>query len=293
MGERYDAASAREMYADGCASSEARACVVVVPGLGDGPASLSYVARGSALEARCASTARALIRFELSTSYEGYGTRQLRDDARDIDAVIRALRVKFPLATSFALVGHSTGCQSICHYLASGYDSASAVDRIVLQAGVSDRDWYDADCGREVMREWVARAREMAPDDLMPADTPGTYGVATNARRFLSLASAGGDDDWFSLDIFDGSSGEGVESSKIVRKLGAGACARVDVRLVVSTADEYVPYDRDVVVAHNERNRNAFARVAKSARTHYIEANHDLSDMAEKDAPGFVDFVLS
>jgi hypothetical protein len=143
------------------------------------------------------------------------------------------------------------------------------------------------------MREWVARAREMAPDDLMPADTPGTYGVATNARRFLSLASAGGDDDWFSLDIFDGSSGEGVESSKIVRKLGAGACARVDVRLVVSTADEYVPYDRDVVVAHNERIRDAFARVAKSARTHYIEANHDLSDMAEKDAPGFVDFVLS
>jgi hypothetical protein len=52
-------------------------------------------------------------------------------------------------------------------------------------------------------------------------------------------------------------------------------------------------YDRDVVVAHNERIRDAFARVAKSARTHYIEANHDLSDMAEKDAPGFVDFVLS
>jgi hypothetical protein len=264
-----------------------------VPGLGDGPASLAYVAPGSALEARCASTGRALARFELATSFEGYGTRHLRDDARDIDAVIRALRRKFPRATSFALVGHSTGCQSVCHYLASGYDTAAMVDRVVLQAGVSDRDWYDADCGRAVMREWVARARDMAPDALMPAETPGTYGVATNARRFLSLASAGGDDDWFSLDIFDGSTGEGMESSKIARELGDGACAHVDVRLVVSTADEYVPYDRDVVVAHNERIRDAFARVAKSARTHYIDANHDLSDIAAGDVPGFVDFVFS
>jgi hypothetical protein len=164
------------------------------------------------------------------------------------------------------------------------------VTKIVLQAGVSDRDWYDAENGREVMRTWVTRARTMSPEDIMPEETPGTNGVRTNARRFVSLAGVGGDDDWFSLDIFDGSGGA---PSKIDEKLSGGTCARVDVRLVASTADEYVPYAADVARAHNERVRDAFARVAKSARVHYIDANHDLSDIKTEDIEGFVDFIFS
>ena len=63
--------------------------------------------------------------------------------------------------------------------------------------------------------------------------------------------------------------------------------------LLASTADEYVPYAADVARAHNERVRDAFARVAKSARVHYIDANHDLSDMKAEDVEGFVDFIFS
>ncbi len=264
--------------------------MIVVPGLTDGPHTLAY-ANGGALTRACERRGYALVRFELSSSYDRYGVRTLDDDAREIDACARWVEKMCPTAREVILMGHSTGCQSACHFLASGaYESARSVTKIVLQAGVSDRDWYDAENGREVMRTWVARARTMSPEDIMPEETPGTNGVRTNARRFVSLAGVGGDDDWFSLDIFDGSRGA---PSKIDEKLGGGTCARVDVRLVASTADEYVPYAANVARAHNERVRDAFARVAKSARVHYIDANHDLSDIKTEDVEGFVDFIFS
>ena len=279
-----------ECVVTGDARARATTAVIVVPGLTDGPHTLAY-ANGGALTRACERRGYALVRFELSSSYERYGVRTLDDDAREIDACARWVKTMCPTVREVILMGHSTGCQSACHFLASGtYESARSVTKIVLQAGVSDRDWYDAENGREVMRTWVTRARTMSPEDIMPEETPGTNGVRTNARRFVSLAGVGGDDDWFSLDIFDGSRGA---PSKIDEKLSGGTCARVDVRLVASTADEYVPYAADVARAHNERVRDAFARVAKSARVHYIDANHDLSDIKTEDVEGFVDFIFS
>ena len=279
-----------ECVVTGDVCARATTAVIVVPGLTDGPHTLAY-ANGGALTRACELRGYALVRFELSSSYERYGVRTLDDDAREIDACARWVKTMCPTVREVILMGHSTGCQSACHFLASGtYESARSVTKIVLQAGVSDRDWYDAVNGREVMRTWVTRARTMSPEDIMPEETPGTNGVRTNARRFVSLAGVGGDDDWFSLDIFDGSRGA---PSKIDEKLSGGTCARVDVRLVASTADEYVPYAADVARAHNERVRDAFARVAKSARVHYIDANHDLSDIKTEDMEGFVDFIFS
>lgn len=262
--------------------------LIVIPGLTDGPESLAYGAsEGSALSRACEERRWALVRFELSSSYDRYGTCTLDDDARDIDAVIAHVLSTRPSAREIALLGHSTGCQGVCHFIARGYETSKAVKRVVLQAGVSDRDWYEKDAGREVMAQAIARAETMAPDELMPKETPGTYGVATTARRFLSLAKPGGDDDWFSLDLFDGTR---EDASKIPKLTG---CAHVDVRLVVSTLDEYVPYDASTVLAHAERVRTSFERVSKSARAHFIAANHDLSDMREEDVPGFVEFVFT
>ena len=279
-----------ECVVTGDLDATASTCVIVVPGLTDGPRTLAY-ADGGALTRACERRGYALVRFELSSSYERYGARTLDDDAREMDACARWVRRMCPRVREIIVFGHSTGCQSACHFLASGrYESARSVTRLVLQAGVSDRDWYDAAHGREVMRAWVARARRMSPEDIMPEETPGTNGVRVKARRFVSLAGVGGDDDWFSLDIFDGSRGA---PSKIDERLSGGKCARVDVRVVASTADEYVPYAADVARAHNERVRDAFARVAKSARVHYIDANHDLSDMKTEDVEGFVDFIFS
>lgn len=263
--------------------------LVVIPGLTDGPESLEYARGGaSALGVGCRARGAALARFELSSSHDGYGTRTLEDDAREIEALVEYVMKTRPSVREVTLLGHSTGCQSICHFLSTRRASAARVSKIVLQAGVSDRDWYDKDNGAEVMRAWIARAEAMAPEELMPADAPGTYGVPTNARRYLSLAKPGGEDDWFSLDLFDGTNDA---ASKIPTLTG---CEHIDVRLVVSTQDEYVPYDAETVLAHAERVRASFERVGvKSATSLFICANHDLSDMRPEDVPMFVDFVFS
>lgn len=271
-------------------------CVLIVPGLTDGPESLGYANDGGVLVQRVSDDAKnanaLLATFELSTSFERYGTKTLDDDAREIGEVMRKISEKMPGVKEFTIVGHSTGCQSACRFLeTASEEDARMVSRVVLQAGVSDRDWYDADNGKETMRSWIARAEAMGPEEMMPSDTPGTYGVPTNARRFLSLAKPGGDDDWFSLDLFDGTTAPTTES-RIATAL-RGKCSHVDVRIVVSTADEYVPYSADVVVEHNERVRAAFAGVAKSAETLYVNGNHDLSEVDEKDLEKFVDFVLT
>lgn len=276
--------------------SGSETCVLIVPGLTDGPGSLAYANDGGALVERVSDDAKngnsLLATFELSTSFERYGTKMLDDDAREIGEVMRKISEAIPGVKEFTIVGHSTGCQSACRFLeTASEDDARMVSRIVLQAGVSDRDWYDADNGKEMMRSWVARAEAMEPEEMMPSDTPGTYGVPTNARRFLALAKPGGDDDWFSLDLFDGTTTPATES-KITTAL-SGKCSHVDVRIVVSTADEYVPYSAEVVVKHNERVRAAFAGVAKSAETLYVNGNHDLSEVDEKDLKKFVDFVLT
>ena len=292
-----DDGDARAGYAiDVGGSTEARCAraVVVVPGLTDGPESLAYVAPTSALAEACRARGVKLVRFELTSSYERYGTvGDLDSDAEEIAMIVRAVAEKFGVE-KFTLLGHSTGCQSICHLMRTTKDAGliDKIERIVLQAGVSDRDWYDHDNGVEVMREAVRLAESMAsPTDLMPSDTPGTYGVPTTARRFMSLAGRNGDDDWFSLDIFDGSSSSdaGATNNKIA---ALTTCANVDVRLVVSTQDEYVPYDDNTIIDHTARIRAAFDAVAKSAATHYVAANHDLSDMKDDDVAGVVDFIL-
>jgi pimeloyl-ACP methyl ester carboxylesterase len=292
-----DDGDARAGYAiDVGGSTEARCAraVVVVPGLTDGPESLAYVAPTSALAEACRARGVKLVRFELTSSYERYGTvGDLDSDAEEIAMIVRAVAEKFGVE-KFTLLGHSTGCQSICHLMRTTKDAGliDKIERIVLQAGVSDRDWYDHDNGVEVMREAVQLAESMAsPTDLMPTTTAGTYGVPTTARRFMSLAGRNGDDDWFSLDIFDGSSSS--DAAPMNNKIATlTTCANVDVRLVVSTQDEYVPYDDNTVRAHNERIRAAFDAVAKSATTHYVAANHDLSDMKDDDVAGVVDFIL-
>ncbi len=291
-----DDGDARAGYAiDVGGSTEARCAraVVVVPGLTDGPESLAYVAPTSALAEACRARGVKLVRFELTSSYERYGTvGDLDSDAEEIAMIVRAVAEKFGVE-KFTLLGHSTGCQSICHLMRTTKDAGliDKIERIVLQAGVSDRDWYDHDNGVEVMREAVRLAESMAsPTDLMPSDTPGTYGVPTTARRFMSLAGRNGDDDWFSLDIFDGSSSSDAGAMNKIATLTT--CANVDVRLVVSTQDEYVPYDDNTIIDHSARIRAAFDAVAKSAATHYVAANHDLSDMRDDDVAGVVDFIL-
>lgn len=261
---------------------------IVIPGLGDTVGSLHWASRDGALAKRAR-----VARFDARSSGGRHGERALESDVEDLTLAIDWLR-KEVSETKVTIVGHSTGCQIACAFLASASGREASerfgIERVVLQAGVSDRDWYDHAFGKETMEEAIARARAIPGEALMPVETPGMYGVPTTARRFLSLAREGGDDDWFSLDLFDESTKSLEGKNKIARLT---TCADVDVRLVVSTRDEYVPYDSVTVRAHNERVRAEFEAVAKSAKVLYVDANHDLSDASDADIDRVVDFILA
>lgn len=137
------------------------------------------------------------------------------------------------------LMGHSTGCQDCMHYTSSVAPSGEreAIDGIILQAPVSDREAMVHELpaeiyeqGNNLAREWIADGR--AEDCLPLALTSGIFGSCpVSARRWLSLASPDGkgEDDYFSSDLPDERLGETFGR------------ARLPVLVLMGERDEYVP----------------------------------------------------
>lgn len=102
------------------------------------------------------------------------------------------------------LMGHSTGCQDIMHYLVGPH--GAAVDGAIFQGGVSDREDPGIDPkAREILvkeaEKWIDEGRgdECMPRQghvLVQKDEP-----QVSAYRTWSLLAVGGDDDYFSSDL--------------------------------------------------------------------------------------------
>lgn len=137
-----------------------------------------------------------LAQMHKRSSYLGYGICTLQTDTEDMDSLVRFLAARG--ARRIVLMGHSTGCQNIVHHARHGA-LAARVSAAVLQAPVSDREYLatlpDTDGHVEHARALLAAGR---PDELMPRDADT---APITARRYLSLAAPGGDDDMFSTDI--------------------------------------------------------------------------------------------
>ena len=86
---------------------------VYLGGLTDGLLACAYV---PGLAACCAAADWALVQPIISSSYAGYGTGSLDRDAEELGVLLRYL-VRERGATSFALIGHSTGCQDIVQFM--------------------------------------------------------------------------------------------------------------------------------------------------------------------------------
>lgn len=103
------------------------------------------------------------------------------------------------------IVGHSTGCQDAVRYAQRHRSSSAAAPLrgVVLQAPVSDVEWLATQAGTE---ERVAAARRMAAEGRGEEVAFRAFdidGAAVTARRWLSLAAPGGDDDMFSSSLSD------------------------------------------------------------------------------------------
>ncbi|KAH1200719.1 hypothetical protein GmHk_17G047617 [Glycine max] len=114
-----------------------------------------------------------LVQFLMSSSYSGYGTSSLQQcqtahlrflvaensvvclinqknkgqhhglshqDAKELDQLINYLINKED-SEGVALLGHSTGCQDIVHYMRTNFACSRAVRAAIFQAPVSDREY--------------------------------------------------------------------------------------------------------------------------------------------------------
>ncbi|KAG8373032.1 hypothetical protein BUALT_Bualt12G0128700 [Buddleja alternifolia] len=140
-----------------------------------------------------------LVQFLFSSSYSGYGISSLKQDATELDQLMSYLINKED-SEGVVLLGHSTGCQDIVHYLRTNAACSRAVRAAILQAPVSDREYKATlpdtasmiDLASTMISE--GRGSELMPREANP-DSPIT------AYRYHSLCAYNGDDDMFSSDF--------------------------------------------------------------------------------------------
>ena len=179
---------------------------VYIGGLTDGLLACAYVPG----LASCAENAGwALVQPIISSSYAGYGTGSLDRDAEELGVLLRYL-VRERGATSFALIGHSTGCQDIVQFMKVADDDVRALVRVaVLQAPVSDREAATLEGSAADRAAMLKKAEAMIKDGRGDEIITLQYGfVPLSASRFASLTGRGGPDDVFSSDFTDAELGE-------------------------------------------------------------------------------------
>ncbi|TPX42305.1 hypothetical protein SeMB42_g00928 [Synchytrium endobioticum] len=258
----YDAESKYTAFESNASGSNRVA--IFIPGLTDGPLSLPYL---PLLAATLSAHAFSVVQPILPSSYTQYGTSSLRNDAVYIDKLVAHLvHQRGGRALQLVLIGHSTGCQNIIHFLKTArLDVARMVVAIVLQAAVSDREymmWRDAPKTSRL----IEAAKALHPDDLLPRDADLS---PITASRYLSLATRLGDDDMFSSDLTDDE----------LKSVFSGVRKGMVVGIFLSGADEYVPSHVDVNFLI-QRWRNVLVKQQAFAVTAKVidKADHALSD---------------
>lgn len=250
--------------------------VILIGGLTDGLFATNYAAPlAREMDRRGWSTVMTL----LSSSHDGYGTSSLDRDAEELMMLVETLG-----GSEYALVGHSTGSQDIVRFVDLATKQGKATpSACVLQAGVSDREALAMEEGNA---ERIATAEAMVAagkaDEIMPRATfavDETTGLGTpiTARRFLSFAAVGGDDDMFSWDLSD----------EALRGL-LGHMESTRTLVLMSGADEYVPSAVDVG-ALAER---LAAAMGPSAKAEVIPgADHGLTQSVDEAVRIISDFI--
>lgn len=295
--------SSSDEYAPGLRFSTSNAgldnLLIFIGGLGDGLDTVPYIDPLSHLLAKHGWT---LVQIETRSSYSGWGTGSLARDVEDITAAVKYFtdlrkRAGSPYA-KVALLGHSTGCQDVMHYLTLDNEFTKVTDRpkingAIIQASVSDREAFLAMEGntREFWQESLATVSKLLDEDyngnkdkLVPShyfshffDTP------ISNYRWKALLAVRGDDDYFSSDL---------TADDFAKTFGQiAAKGRTDKLLVLySGSDEFVPktVDKHALVA---RFQAATSPSIWSPLSGIVEgATHNIN---EHSAPGALEEVIT
>lgn len=215
-----------------------------------------------------------LVQILLSSSYTGYGISSLKQDATELDQLISYLINKED-SEGVVLVGHSTGCQDIVHYLKTNAACSRAVRAAILQAPVSDREYQATLPGAAAMIDLASKMiSEGRESELMPREANPSAPIT--AHRYHSLFAYNGDDDLFSSDLSDDQ-----------LKMRLGHMSSTPCQVIFSMADEYVPeyVDKKALV-------DRLCRAMGGAEKVEIEwGNHSLSNRVEEAVQAIINFL--
>ncbi|KAJ3669348.1 hypothetical protein LUZ60_011298 [Juncus effusus] len=244
--------------------------VVFIGGLTDGLLATEYL---EPLSIALENNKWSLVQPLLSSSYTGYGTSSLEQDALEIDQLIGYL-INNENSEGVVLLGHSTGCQDIVHYMRTNFACSKAVRGAILQAPVSDREYGATQPETAEMIDLAAGLiSEGKGDELMPRKA--TFAPIT-AYRYHSLYGYMGDDDMFSSDLSE---------DQLRQRLGH--MASTPCQVIFSMADEYVPEYVD-----KKALADRLCRAMGGAEKVEIEyGNHSLSNRVQEAVHAIVDFV--
>ncbi|KAK4561210.1 hypothetical protein LTR86_005165 [Recurvomyces mirabilis] len=149
----------------------------------------------------------------LGSAGKSWGVGSIAQDAKDIAKIVAYVKERRPRG-KVVIMGHSTGCQDCMEYVVGAKAAERpAVEGVILQAPVSDRQALEAQLPQAFMHEANQLALKMCREghekDAMPNRiTVSAFGrIAISARRWVDIASPGPDhtgaDDYFSSDLVD------------------------------------------------------------------------------------------
>ncbi|OAG41916.1 hypothetical protein AYO21_03919 [Fonsecaea monophora] len=166
-----------------------------------------------------------VMQVQLSSNGRSWGLFDLDRDVEEIAAAITYIRdtITESPSTPVVLMGHSTGCQDLMHYLVSPVATSSSprptISGAILQAPVSDREAIlhatsESAAAKEdydsMLQIASSTPKEKHKTAVLPMDltTPIFGSAAVTISRFLSLASPTspenpGMDDYYSSDLSD------------------------------------------------------------------------------------------
>lgn len=216
-----------------------------------------------------------LVQFLFSSSYTGYGTSSLKQDAMELDQLISYL-INKEESEGVVILGHSTGCQDIVYYMRTNAACSRAVRGVILQAPVSDRE-YKATLPETA--SMIDLAAKMISDgrgsEFMPREADPCAPITAN--RYHSLCAYNGDDDMFSSDL-----------SEDQLKQRLGHMCNTPCQVIFSMADEYVPdyVDKKALV---DRLCRSIGNAVEKVEIEW--GNHSLSNRVEEAVRAIMDFV--
>jgi predicted alpha/beta hydrolase family esterase len=215
---------------------------------------------------------------QLSSAGKGWGMSSLDQDCDEIELAVKWAKTRFvqqgdSAGVNVVLIGHSTGCQDVLHYLHStprSGEGRSPVQGAILQAPVSDRDSLLSKIEKDpekkaIYGHCVKFANSLDEDEKNDMIIPLPWSeeiisfnrTPVSVARFLSLASPESPknpapDDLFSYDAtnerLESTFGKIGSTKAFAVTSGGRARKKPSILIGMMGADEYVPANVDMDV---------------------------------------------